>query len=111
MWWTVNRTFQRNYNGIFCEVVPSYYEILTEYRSNQYSDVPGFERTMWKNGYIKAYADYSNNGVVIKKGEYFSVLYDNGNGYVYIEKENGHNGWMYVDARACNNLNPFFFGF
>ncbi|MDO5477808.1 MAG: hypothetical protein Q4G23_01445 [Clostridia bacterium] len=59
-----------------------------------------YEEEMWKQGYIKAYCDHNGEFISIKEGEYFKVLYDNGNSYVFIEKLNGESGWIYIGGRG-----------
>ena len=108
--WHVYRTYKRNAQGKFEEIVPSYYTVLPEeydlsFWEGGFSD---YEIDMWRKGYIRAYTKYYGDGVVINKGDYFRVLYDNGKNYIYIEKTNGQAGWIYV-TWDTNKLNEVYF--
>ncbi len=108
--WHVKATYQRNSNGYFEEIVPAYYTVLpNEYSlgdmDNRYSQ---YEIDMWDKGYIKAYTTYYGDGVVINKGDYFRVLYDNGKDYIYIQKTNGQAGWIYVTWKTYELNEPYF---
>lgn len=114
--WNVYKTFYRDDYGVFVEAKPEYYEILPDFMQNalEYMDIYGKERTMWQQGYIKAYIKFSSNGLTINKGDYFKVLYDDGNDYVYAVKENGKAGWIYIGWTDTNwedryNLNQHYF--
>ncbi len=112
--WEVLKKYYRDSDGIFKEQVPQYYEILPIFMENILywsSDLTGYERTMWEKGYIKSNVKYQSNGFTINKGEYFKVIYDDGNDYIYVVKENGSAGWIYIGYDADNRykLNDRFF--
>lgn len=112
--WSVYKTYARNSDGIFEELVPKYYEILPDFmeRGMYRESFDKYELEMWKKGYIKAYSDYDDGTLVIKTDEYVKPLYDDGKNKIYLEKENGENGWMnmdYADGYNPGNFNPFFF--
>ncbi len=108
--WHVYRTYKRNAQGKFEEIVPSYYTVLPEEYDLSFWDggFSDYEIDMWRKGYIRAYTKYYGDGVVINKGDYFRVLYDNGKNYIYIEKTNGQAGWIYV-TWDTNKLNEVYF--
>jgi len=112
--WETYKKYSRNSNGIFEENRPEYYEILPEFMEEKLaldSELTGEEREKWENGYVKAYTNYTGEDITIKKNEYFKVKFDDGNGKVYIEKENGDSGWIYIgyDMDSYHPLNDKFF--
>lgn len=113
--WSVLKVFYRDEYGVFVEKVPEYYVIQSDFMKQRLEwddSLYGYERTMWEKGYVKAHSRFSSNGLTINQGEYFRVLYDNGNNYVYIQKENGVGGWVYMgyDASGRYELNePYFY--
>lgn len=109
--WSINRTYRQGYGLEYVEDKPAYYEINYNngYWPTYYGKATDKEKAMWRNNYIKAYCDWNGeNGFKIKKGEYFIFLYDNGEGYAFVEKTNGESGWIYVWS-GTSNLNPHFF--
>ena len=112
--WEVLKKYYRDTDGIFKELVPQYYEILPIFMENILywsSDLTGYERTMWEKGYIKSNVKYQSNGFTINKDEYFKVMYDDGNDHIYVVKENGNAGWIYIGYDADNRykINDRFF--
>ena len=107
---SIYTTYKLNENDIFEEVIPAYYTIDNSRMANYLpsDDITGYERSMWEKGYIKAYKNHSDNGVVINRGEYFRVLYFNGYEYIFVEKENGNSGWIYLGENMYE-LNPYYF--
>lgn len=111
--WPIFATYKLDrYGMIFNEVKSSYYEILPEFMSyNTWKELSQYESEMWDKGYIKAYKTYYDS-IPIYKGEYFKVLYDDGNNYLFIVKENGQAGWIsipYNSGWGLRDLNPHFF--
>ncbi len=112
--WSVFKTFQRNENDVFEEIVPEYYDILPDFMEKAYTEeFSENELNMWKKGYIMAHCDYNDGSFEVKKGEFVKPLYDDGKNKIYIEKENGDGGWMSIDyAQGYNpaefNQNFFF---
>lgn len=111
--WSVYKTYYRDENGYFTEEKPEYYEILPDFMEDNYdyNRMTGKEKEMWEDGYIKAYVDYTSNGFAINEGEYFKVLYDDGESRVYVEKENGESDWIDISYNIPDRdaLNPYFF--
>ncbi len=96
--WSVYRTFQRNENGVFEEVIPEQYDILPDFMENAFTgNLSGHELEMWSKGYIKAHCDYEYEDFKIKNGEFLKPLYDDGKNKIYLEKENGEGGWISID--------------
>ncbi len=96
--WSVYRTFQRNENGVFEEVIKEHYDILPDFMEKAYTkDFSEHELDMWQKGYIMAQCDYEYEGFKIKDGEFFKPLYDDGNHKIYVEKEDGTSGWISID--------------
>ena len=109
--WHAYKTYMRNEKGNFEKIVPAYYEILPdlmEQRLEWNEQISGYERDMWKKGYIKAYCKYYGDGIVLNQGDYFKPLYDNGNNYIYVEKTNGQGGWIYVNWETAGLNHTFF---
>lgn len=103
--WSVYRTFQRNENGLFEEVIPDRYQILSDFMEKAYTeDLGGHELDMWQKGYIMAHCDYEYEGFEIKEGEFLKPLYDDGNNKIYVEKEDGTGGWISSDYALGYNL-------
>ncbi len=94
--WSVYKTYARDKYGVFVEVKPDYYEILPDFMQKGGYGVYGSELEMWKKGYVKAHTTLKNNGFTISAGEYFRVLYDNGQNSIYIVKQNGKAGWVKI---------------
>lgn len=111
--WSVYQTYKMNSSGRFVEIVPDKYEVLPDFIKGSYGahQVTGEEKNKWDNGFIKAYVDFESGKVAIYEGEYFKVLYDDGENNIYIEKEDGTSGWIYIgyDAEGKEELNPYFF--
>lgn len=111
--WSVYKTFAQNNFGTFEEVIPDRYEILPDFMDKAYTgDMSDDELEMWKNGFIKAYSNYDDGTLSIKKGEYVKPIYDDGENKVYVEKEDGTCGWMNIDyAKGYNpaEFNQYFF--
>ena len=111
--WSVHRTFKKNANGVFEEMIPEQYDILPDFMEKAYTDnLSGIELEMWKKGYIMAHCDYEYEGFEIKEGEFLKPLYDDGNNKIYVEKENGEGGWIssdYAQGFNISMLNPNFF--
>ena len=83
--WHVYKNYKRNAEGMFEEIVPAYYSVLPDNFEQMYyrfDGLSGYEYSMWKNGYMKAYTKYYGDGIVLNKGDYFKVLYDSGNNYI-----------------------------
>lgn len=91
---------------IYVEKSVAYYEIEKEVMERNGGNSE-YEREMWKKGYIMAYRDHNGEFISLKEGEYFKVLYDNLQGYVFIEKLSGESGWIYVWGGS--SLNYYFF--
>lgn len=111
--WSIYRTFQRNDDGVFEEVVREYYDILPDFMEKAYTEeLSGDELDMWKKGYIKARCDYKYEDFEIKTGEFIKPIYDDGNNKIYVEKEDGAGGWICIDYAQGYNpsaLNQNFF--
>ncbi len=112
--WYVNRTFVRDAYGTFMEVLQEQYAVLPDFMQNRWmqdQSIDGYEATMWEKGYIKAHQTYKSNGFTIQKGEYFKVLYDNDNDFIYVVKQNGKAGWISIAYDMPNRyeLNEHFF--
>lgn len=110
--WDVIRTFYRDDYNVFVELKPSFYTVLDNFmvsRSEFFREVSSYEKSMWNKGYMRAYNTYSSNGFTIYKDEYFKVIYDDGNSCLFVEKQNGQSGWIYIDYSAYNDLNPQYF--
>ena len=114
--WSVYKTYHRNENGVFVEKKPEYYEVIPDFMENNYimtSDADEQEKNMWSKGFVKAHADYKSNGFAIKSGEYFKVVYDDGENNIYIEKQDGQSGWICLERFSLETditqLNPYFF--
>lgn len=106
--WSVFKTFQRNENGVFEEIIPEYYDILPDFMENGYlENLSGNELDMWKKGYIMAYCDYKYEDFEVKKGEFVKPLYDDGKNKIYMEKENGEGGWISIDYAQGYNPTEF----
>ena len=106
--WSVYKTFQRNDNGVFEEVVPEYYEILPDFMEKAYKEeLSDTELEMWKKGYIKAHCDHIYESFEIKSGEFVKPIYDDGNNKIYVEKEDGSGGWMSIDYAQGYNPSEF----
>lgn len=104
--WSVYVTYKRNSSGVFEEIKPKHYDILSDFMKKNIdynSDLTGEEKAKWEKGYVLAHTDYNKDGVIIKAGEYFKPLYDDGNNHICVEKENGEVLWL--DIR--NNLEGF----
>ncbi len=94
--WSVYKTYKVDYITLE-EIPPERYEILPDFMEKAYlGDMSGEELDMWKKGYIKAYCDYKNDSFEIKTGEYVKPIYDDGKNNIYIEKEDGTGGWMFI---------------
>ncbi|MBQ7975927.1 MAG: hypothetical protein IJ300_09615 [Clostridia bacterium] len=112
--WSVLRTFERNDNGVFHEVIKDRYEILPDFMEKAYTEnFSEDELAMWEKGYIKANCDYKYEDFEVTSGEYVKPIYDDGNNKVYVEKEDGTGGWISIDyAQGYNpaefNQNFFF---
>lgn len=103
--WSVYRSFKRNQNGVFEEVIPEQYDILPDFMEKAYTEnLSGDELEMWNKGYIKAHCDYEYDNFKIKNGEFLKPLYDGGNNKIYVEKENGEGGWISSDFSQGYNL-------
>lgn len=103
--WSVYRSFKRNQNGVFEEVIPEQYDILPDFMEKAYTEnLSGDELEMWNKGYIKAHCDYEYDNFKIKNGEFLKPLYDSGNNKIYVEKENGEGGWISSDFSQGYNL-------
>ncbi len=112
--WETYKKYNRNINGIFEENRPEYYEILPDFMERKISSESELNEEkweMWEKGYVKAYIDFTGEDIIINKDEYFKVKFDDGNGNVYIEKENGDAGWIYIgyDMESYHPLNDKFF--
>jgi len=115
--WSVYRTYERDDDGVFCEIVPKKYEILPDFMEDAYTEnMSGKELEMWEKGYIKAYTDYDGDDITIEKGDYVKVLYDDGENSVYFETEDGSGEWVDIgymysfDAEfRPDEFNPHFF--
>ncbi len=111
--WSVYKTYYRNNNGYFVEKKPEYYEVLPDFMEKNpflFADMTEEETEKWKNGYVMAHVDYTSNGFTVYKGEYFKVLYDDGNNNIYVEKENGESAWISVDYNMERyDFNKYFF--
>lgn len=111
--WSVYKTYEMNSSGRFEEVKPEKYEILPDFMEGSYglSQVSGEEKTMWEDGFIKAYIAFESGEVTLDEGEYFKVLYDDGENNIYIETESGASGWVYMgyDVTERYELNPYYF--
>ena len=111
--WSVYKTYKMDSQGRFAEIKPDKYEILPDFIEGSYgsSQVEGEEKSMWDKGFIKAYIDFESGEVSLEEGEYFKVLYDDGEDNIYIEKEDGTSGWIYIgyDAEGRYDLNQYFF--
>ncbi len=113
--WDVYQDFYRDEYGSFVEKAPEYYyEVIPNSLSSrlEWDDTLwGYERTMMEKGYFLANASYSSNGITINRGEYFKILYDDGNDNIYIVKDNGTAGWIYMgyDVPVRYELNPVFY--
>ena len=112
--WSVYKTYYRDENGIFVEKKPEYYDVLPDFMAREYDfieDMGKEEKEKWKKGYIMAHTDYTSNGFTLYEGDYFKVLYDDGNNEIYVEKENGEGAWINVDysmEREKLNRNYFY---
>ena len=118
--WPIDVTYVKSDTDdlLFVKKGVPYYEIPKSYMGDtpRVSDIgreiDAVEKEMWKKGYIKARCDgdYIGENIIIKSGEYFKVMYDSGNGYVFIEKLSGESGWIYVRHSVNGNwLNDSFF--
>lgn len=113
--WGVKKTYRETYKGsrIYAEVQQEYYEIETDEfmkNSGMGDSLSGYEKTMWDQGYIRAYTAYKGEGINLKKNDYFKVLYDNGENYVYVVKTDGQAGWIYIgNYEQIDALNRYFF--
>ena len=109
--WGVLKTYRMSEDGIFYEEKPEHYEILAEeFMDRDYLPIEdAHELRMWEKGYVKAHSRYESNGMVIRQGEYFKVLYDNGYNFLYIVKENGQDGWISIEGYPMSEVNPYFF--
>lgn len=109
--WGVLKQYRLSEDGIFYEERPEHYEILAkEFMDLEYLPVEDAEEhRMWEKGYVKAHSRYESNGMVIRQGEYFKVLYDNGYNFLYIIKENGQDGWINIEGYPMSEVNPHFF--
>lgn len=111
--WCVLRDYQINENGVFEEKVKKSYKVLDDYMKNSLFDdeLSGREAKMWEQGYIKAYVDYNYGGVALKAGEYFKVLLDSDRDLIYIQKEDGTEGWIDINNEIPERyeLNPRYF--
>lgn len=110
--WSVYKTYQRNSFGVFEEMVPEYYDILTDFADRQLSydtEMDEEERTMWETGFIKAYTDYNKNGVFIEEGDYIRPLYDDGNNNVIVQRENGEQVLINLENYLGDFNSHFFF--
>ncbi|MBE7029782.1 MAG: hypothetical protein E7405_06025 [Ruminococcaceae bacterium] len=111
--WSVYRYFQRNENGVFEEVIKEHYDILPDFMERAYTkDFSEHELDMWQKGYITAHCDYKYEDFEIKEGEFFKPLYDDGKNKLFVEKENGTDGWIsldYAQGYDPSMLNPNFF--
>lgn len=68
------------------------------------------EDEMAERGYAQAKMDYD----FLKQGDYFTILYDDGNDNVYIETDDGREGWINVsldnlDINTRMELSPVIF--
>ncbi len=113
--WSVHRNYKLNEEGVFEEIPESMYAILPDFMANR-DYFEGFdeeELTMWKKGYVKAHAPVSNGDITIEEGEYFKPVYDDDNNKLYIEKQNGEQGFIVLDYEVFENRhevnNTFFF--
>ncbi len=109
--WDVIRTFYRDDYNVFVELKPSFYTVLPNFmtgRQSFYPEIDAYEESMWHKGYIKAHQTYLSNGFTIYSGEYFKVIYDDGNSCLFIQKQNGQSGWIYIDYNMYS-INPNFF--
>lgn len=109
--WGVLKIYRMSEDGIFYEERPEHYEILVEeFMEGGYLPVEDAdELRMWEKGYVKAHSRYESNDMVIRQGEYFKVLYDNGYNFLYIIKENGQSGWISIEGYPMSEVNPHFF--
>ncbi len=111
--WTVYKSFAL-VDDAFEETVPEKYEILPENITvlvEYMEDIDEKEREMLKKGYLRAYATIELEDITINEGEYFKPVYDNGKDDIYIEKENGEEGWIYIGTEAVERreLHKYFF--
>ncbi len=109
--WSVYKTYYKNSDGHFEEKKPEYYEVLPDFmKRGAYENLTGEEMTKWNSGYILARTDYTSNGFTLYKGEYFKVLYDDGENNLYVEKENGDAAWINIGyGMERHELNESFF--
>lgn len=110
--WSVFKTYKRNKTGVFEEIVPEFYDILTDFIERQLSydtEMDDEERTMWETGFIKAYTDYNYNGVSISEGDYIRPLYDDGNNKIIAEREDGEKIILDLETDLSNFNSRFFF--
>ena len=111
--WSVYKTYHRNSDGHFKEKKPEYYEVLPDFMERGpviLESMSDEERKMWDKGYIMAHIDYTSNGFTLYEGEYFKVLYDDGNNNLYVQKENGEAAWINIDYNMERyELNSSFF--
>lgn len=112
--WSVYKNYYRDENGIFVEKKPKYYEVLPDFMVREYGfieDMGKEETEKWEKGYIMAHTDYTSNGFTLYEGDYFRVLYDDGNNGLYVEKESGEGAWINIDysmEREELNRNYFY---
>ncbi len=113
--WSVYKTYYRNEDGHFVENVPQYYEVLPDFMENREifrEDMTAEEKAKWDEGYIMAHTDFTaEDGYKFHKGEYFKVIYDDGQNNLCIEKEDGETVWVnmgYSMEREKLNWNFFF---
>lgn len=112
--WYVNRIFSLDDRGRISEEKQELYEILPDFMLNSSlaDEFNAEEKQMWDKGYIKANISLDGNSIDLMQGEYFKVLYDDDNNNLFIEKENGENGWINLDSQDVTtfiDLNLAFF--
>lgn len=112
--WSVSRKYELKDN-IFEEIVYDKYSILPDFMQKMEhfdENVTEEEKEKWRSGYIKANVEYSNNSIIIEEGEYIKPLYDNDKDRIYVEKENGEEGYIdigYSSDFPRDEFNHMFF--
>ncbi len=113
--WSVYKTYRKNTDGVYEEVRPDKYKILPDFMKGveEWGEfVSDEEKALWKKGYVMARMSYKSESIDITVGEAFKPLYDDGKNKLYIEKEDGEQGYIdisYENFGDRHDFNPLFF--
>ncbi len=128
------KTLYKEDNGVISMQKEDYYEIQTDLFLKPFKETG--EKELSDIGYIESHEEYEKlkenyllahetykadeeerknapkrDEISLNKGEYFTLLYEDNNGYVCIQKEDGDKGWIYLPGFGNNRYEVSPMGF